>query len=247
MFHYNQTVEEVMKIKSDQSNSPAPVLPIAKSTRGAKKEVPKKSSVSLITLTLVSRQRMLQSALTDEALDALPGGSGKMEQPKLKEMTYQQRADLVRYHGPNDEFGIPQECLFAALVHAGRFVKFDGKRNISNAEMSMVPGFLLIQEEFLAFKDQSPDSWVVDKRRVVNPATGGAMCAIRPCFPHWEADVTVEIDHSGGIKLEQVRQLFETAGRESGLGDHRKKGSFGRFTVTNWKVTEKELDVVEAA
>src|ERR1700733_7780099 len=82
------------------------------------------SNISYVTMTLVSRQPMLQNTLTEEALDNLPGGSGKLAQPKVKEMTYQQRADLVRYRGPNNEFGIPAECLFAALVHAGRFVKF---------------------------------------------------------------------------------------------------------------------------
>ncbi len=207
----------------------------------------KNSGISVITMTLVSRQPMLQNALTEAALDSLPGGTGKMEQPKVKEMTADQRADLVRYHGPNGEFGVPAECLFAALVHAGRFVKFEAKRNISNAEMSMVPGFLTIEQEFLAFKDQKPGSWTVDKRRAVNPATGGAMCVVRPRFSKWTLDVTDEINHQGGIKLEQVRSLFETAGRESGLGDHRKKGSFGRFYVTKWKATEKALDIAEAA
>ena len=205
------------------------------------------SSISIISMTLVSRQPMLQNALTEAALDSLPGGSGKLQQPNLKEMTYEARAELVRYHGPDDEFGVPVECLFAALVHAGRFVKFDAKRGISNADMSMVPGFLKIEQEFLPFKNQKPDSWKVDKRRAVNPATGGAMCVIRPRFPNWELDVTVEINHQGGIKLEQVRKLFETAGRESGLGDHRKKGSFGRFDIRKWKVTEKDAEVAEAA
>ena len=218
----------------------------AKLVRGESPKT-KSSGISIITMTLVSRQPMLQNALTEAALDSLPGGSGKMEQPKVKEMTYPQRADLVRYRGPNDGFGVPAECLFAALVHAGRFVKFEAKRNVSNAEMSMVPGFLTIEQEFLAFKNQKPDSWTVDKRRAVNPATGGAMCVIRPRFPKWELDVIVEINHQGGIKLEQVRQLFETAGRESGLGDHRKKGSFGRFSIAKWQVTEKDIDVADAA
>lgn len=213
----------------------------------SKVKAEKGPSISVISMTLVSRQPMLQNALTEAALDSLPGGSGKIQQPNLKEMTYDKRADLVRYHGPDGEYGVPAECLFAALVHAGRFVKFDAKRGISNADQSMVPGFLTIMDDFLAFKNQKKDSWTVDKRRAVNPATGGAMCVIRPRFANWEVDVTVEINHQGGIKLEQVRKLFETAGRESGLGDHRKKGSFGRFDIRKWKVTEKELDVAEAA
>lgn len=210
-------------------------------------ETQKRGGRSRITLTLTSIMPMLQNALTEATLDALPGGSGKMAQPKVKEMGYEERAALVRYFGPNDEFGIATECLFAALVHAGRSVKFDGKKNLSNAEMSMLPGFLTIENEFLAFKDQDAKSWMVDKRRAVNPATGGAMCVIRPKFPKWEADVSVIVDHAGGVKLEQVRQLFEAAGRESGLGDHRKKGSFGRFRIAKWAVEELIEDVAEAA
>jgi len=207
----------------------------------------KKNVVTVINMTLIGRQRMLQNALTEAALDSLPGGSGKIEQPNLKEMSYEDRADLVRYHGPDDETGVPAECFFAALTHAGRFIKFGGKKMISNAEMSMLPGFLTIMSDFLPFKNQDVN-WTVDKRRAVNPATGGAMCVVRPCFPAgWEIDVEVEIDHSGGIKLEQVRELVATAGRESGLGDHRKKGSFGRFLIKKWKVSEREMPYVEAA
>lgn len=199
----------------------------------------KKPSVSIITMALVSVQPMLQDALTDEVLDKLPGGSGQLEQPNIKEMTYEQRADMVRYHGLNGELGFPTDNLFSAIVYAGRFVKFDGKRSISNATKSMVPGFLRIKGEFLAFRDQRRESWTVDKRRGVNPATKGAMCIVRPRFPQWEVDVVVEVNHRGGIKLEHVRQLFETAGRESGIGAHRFTGSFGRFEVTNWKATSK--------
>jgi hypothetical protein len=242
------------RIKSDQANAPASVIDLdsAKPStprRGKGGDATQKQStkLSVIAITLTSRQPMLQNALTEAALDNLPGGSGKLEMPNVKEMTGAQRCDLVRYHGPNNEFGVPSENLFAALVNAGRLVKFEGKRNLGNAELSMIPGFLTIQDDFLVFKNQDPQSWTVDKRRGVNPATGGAMCLVRPRFASWEVDVTVEIDHAGGIKLDQVRKLFETAGRESGLGDHRRKGSFGRFRVTKWVVTEKESETAEAA
>lgn len=203
--------------------------------------------IIVVKLGLASTMPMLQNALTPEALDKLPGGSGKLPQPNTKEMGYKDRADLVRYHGPNGEFGIPAECLFAALVYAGRFVKFEAKRMISNAEMSMVPGFLKIREEFLAFKDQSPESWVVDKRRAVNPATDGAMCVVRPRFPKWELDATIEISLVDNVKLEQVRELMLKAGTIAGLCDHRKKGSFGRFKVSKWDAAEQLPELAAAA
>ncbi|OGG68249.1 hypothetical protein A3H77_00280 [Candidatus Kaiserbacteria bacterium RIFCSPLOWO2_02_FULL_56_11] len=206
-----------------------------------------RNAISIIAITLISRQPMLQNALSEVALDGLPGGSGKLTKPNLKEMTYEERAELARYHGPGDEFGFPADCLFAALVHAGKFVKFDGKKNFTNAEMSILPGFLTINNEFLAFKDQDKKSWIVDKRRAVNPATGGAMCVIRPKFAKWEVEVEIEINHAGGVKLEQVRQLFEEAGRQSGIGDHRKKGSFGRFRIAKWAVVEEKSEEVAAA
>ena len=205
-------------------------------------QLPKKAKAPvLVKVTLRSVQPMLQHRMTDEALDGLPGGSGKLEQPNVKEMTYQQRADLVRYHGPDGEFGIPSECLFGAIVAAGAFVTFAKRKNMSNKEESLVPSFLKILDEFLPFKNQDPKFWTVDKRRGVNPSTGGAMCIIRPRFPNWEIDFMVEIDPATGVKLEQVRDLFNKAGYFSGIGSHRKKGSFGRFRVAAWEVTEAEV------
>lgn len=211
-----------------------------KKTEGAELTVVKKGvAFSMVRMTLFSIQPMLQNALTEQALDSLPGGSKKLEKPNLNEMTNEERAAMVMYKGPNGEFGVPKECLFAALNHAGRFVKFDAKRKLSNADMSMLPGSLEILNDFIAFKNQDPTSWVVDKRRAVNPATAGAMCVIRPRFNNWQADVDMKFYHGGGITMDMYRTLLVTAGRESGLGDHRKKGSFGRFIVTNFKVLEE--------
>lgn len=196
---------------------------------------------SYIKFTIKSSQPMLQNALTAAALDKLPGGTGKMKQPEVKEMSIVQRAELVRYKGPNGEFGVPAYCLFASLVDAGRSVTFSGKRKISTKDQSVLAGALTITEDFLPFKDQDPKSWHPDSRRAVNPATDGAMCVVRPMFDKWELDVTVELNEASGITEDKLRQLFETAGRESGLGDHRKKGSFGRFDLVRIEVLEEAL------
>src|SRR3989344_2579584 len=61
-----------------------------------------RNAISIIAITLISRQPMLQNALSEVALDGLPGGSGKLTKPNLKEMTYEERGELARYHRPGD-------------------------------------------------------------------------------------------------------------------------------------------------
>jgi hypothetical protein len=46
---------------------------------------------------------------------------------------------------------------------------------------------------------------------------------------------------SKGMSAELVRNLIDDAGSKVGIGDFRpeRKGPFGRFKVTSWKIVEK--------
>ena len=133
-------------------------------------------------------------------------------------------------------YGIPNEYLLGALVTAGKFVKYDARKNMSTGTSSLVPAFVFLDDMFYRFKNQKA-KWAVDRRRGVlnNAGKSVAVCIIRPRFDEWQFDVTAEFD---GIPESKVRQLFEFAGKVAGLCDFRpsRKGPFGRFTVTNWDV-----------
>lgn len=191
---------------------------------------------------------MLQNPMTDEVLDELLGGKGARK-GAVTDITVEQRAVKKLCKGPKEEFGFPSNYLFAALVEAGRGVQFEKKTNISTLTSSRLPAFFSIVPDmvtaggdgFIPFVDQSI-MWVADKRRGVLKANGAAVAIVRPKFPTWAFDVTIEVDIEQ-IAIDKIQTLFQIAGRQSGIGDFRpsKRGEFGRFQVTNFVEIEQAL------
>ncbi len=217
--------------------------------------VPKKgsSSITSIFLTLRSTDPMLQHAMTDAARDNLPGGSKTIDKPNEDKMTPRERADLVRYRGPNGELGVPAKCLFSSFREAGKKVKIGAMEKITNAKQSQLPGFIRFKCEggsmrgFLPFKDQRPESWEVDIDTTRNPTTGGRTCTIRPLFPTWEIELELEYNPALGIGISKFRELVDIAGAAYGLGANRLNNQYGRFEVMKWETKEKKAVVSQAA
>lgn len=203
-----------------------------------------------IHATLASKSPLLMNPMTDETLDELFAGSGARKARKT-DITQEQVAAnrVIRENGdPNGKIGIPMEYLMAALVYAGKFVKYDARKNMSTTAGSLVPSLISLDEMFYPFKNQTPAAgqenlWVIDKRRGVLKANGVAVAIIRPKIMSWEIDVTVEFDEDE-INESKVRAVFEAAGKFAGLGDFRPacKGPFGRFTIKEWAVVEQSVD-----
>jgi hypothetical protein len=198
-------------------------------------------------LTLRSKSPILMNPMTDETLDELFAGAGARK-GKRGDLTQEQVAEKKVIRCPDsNQIGIPMEYLMAALVNAGRQVKFDGKRNLSTATSSLVPGLISLGEMFYPFKNQTPPEgqahlWIIDKRRGVLQANGVAVAIIRPKVMEWEIDVSVDFDETE-LNEAKVRDLFDKAGQFIGLGDFRPacKGPFGRFTVKEWAVVTQEV------
>jgi hypothetical protein len=192
--------------------------------------------------------------MTEEILDQLWAPSGGRK-AKL-EVTPKAAAEGKVIRNEEGQVGIPAEYLLAALVTAGKFVKYDARKNMSTNDSSLVPAFLFLEGMFYPFKNQK-EPWIVDKRRGVlnNAGKSVAVCIVRPKFNKWEFDVDAtfkDIDES------KVLRLFEYAGKVAGLCDFRPscRGPFGRFEVTRWESqadtneeveTEKMFERSEAA
>jgi hypothetical protein len=191
---------------------------------------------------------MLLNPMTDEVLDELLGGKSARKGVQT-DITVEQRAEKKLCKGPDGEFGFPTNYLFAALIDAGRQVMYEGKTKVSTRESSIMPAFLAIipnivndgGDGFIPFLDQSI-KWVADKRRGVLAANKAAVAIVRPKFPTWAFEVTVEVDVDL-ISIDKVKNLFEVAGRQSGIGDFRpsKRGPFGRFSVVEFVEIEQAL------
>ena len=209
-----------------------------------------KTGIGQYLIHCVGVSPMLQNPMTDAVLDELTFGSAGRRKPVQKDVTIEDLAKQKMCLGPNEEFGIPANYLFAALVDAGRHVIFDKKTKLSTRESSLVPSVISIVPDlidakgdgFIPFTNQSEIKWIADRRRGVLTANGAAVAIIRPKFPTWAFDVTVEVNHDL-VAVEKVQELFNAAGRYSGLGDFRpsKRGPFGRFSVKDFIEVEQEL------
>lgn len=140
---------------------------------------------------------------------------------------------------PDDAVGLPQEYLLACLTAAGKWVKFDARRNMSSTTESLVPALLDIEESFFPFPTLDGGTelpWKVDKRRGVNPQTNGANLIIRPMYENWSFEFTLSFDEKE-LSEETVKDLVAKAGKRVGLGDYRpaRKGPFGKFVIRAWE------------
>lgn len=128
---------------------------------------------------------------------------------------------------------IPAQNIYAAIIAAGKFHKA-GKNKITTTKSSLVPAGIFIEDVICPLGTKE---FEVDSRSVVIPATGGRIMAYRPRLDEWKTSFTLDVDRSM-FDEKITRLLVDDAGSKCGLCDFRpaKRGPFGRFKVTGWKV-----------
>lgn len=194
-------------------------------------EFPSESKEYTITAECCGVSPYLMNPFTKELLESM---RCKIPIVRAVDQTPEQEASK-KLCKKNGLYGFPSEYLFSCILEAGRYVK-PGKTQLSTKESSLIPSFLAITENFLAFPEDA--KWEVDMRRGVNPNDGNPVCIVRPRFDNWSFKCTLEIDGSE-IDEYTVRRLLHIAGKKIGLGDftpsHR--GPFGRFQIAKWEST----------
>ncbi|MBU0607874.1 MAG: hypothetical protein KKI08_08290 [Armatimonadetes bacterium] len=187
-----------------------------------------------IEVTITGISPLLMNRFTDEAEVATssghsPGvGNGNRGTPR-------EQAEKTAYRDPTTgELFLPGPNIFAAIIDAGKFHKL-GKNKVTTQKSSLVPAGLLVLDMMLPLGARD---FEVDSRRIVNPATGGARLRHRARLDKWAASFTLDVDETM-FSADFVRVLVDDAGKKVGVCDYRpaKRGPFGRFVVTNWKVS----------
>jgi len=180
---------------------------------------------------------ILMSKFGDDSALQVEGGTSRVMVGEKQ--TPRQQAEARLYTSSDGTPIIPGPNIFAAIIAAGIFHKV-GKSKVTTAKSSLVPAGVMVREiECPIFNpDGGQPKWEVDSRAIVVDMTKRKM-AHRPRFDRWGVRFTLEVDDemfSEGI----VRALVDDAGKKIGLGAFRpaRKGPFGRFTVTNWKVSK---------
>lgn len=190
-----------------------------------------------IAVVCVGTTPMLQNRMSEETLENI---RTKAKKPKSSATARTPREDAApkAYVDGEGQAYVPTENLLACLIGAGSFVRLEGKRQVSSAKSTTLPGFLTLEEMHLplfAPGSSEPATWEVDMRAGRNPNGGEAVCLCRPRFDRWAFKVTALVD-TREVNPNLVRQIFDIAGKRIGLGDFRpaRKGMFGQFRVDAW-------------
>lgn len=147
--------------------------------------------------------------------------------------TPREQAKSSAYIDGKGNLYVPGPNLFACLIEAGKFHKA-GKSKVTTMKSSLVPAGIMLPDLVLSLETKT---FEVDSRRVVIPATGGSIMRHRARLDKWSLSFSLEVD-PGMFAADFVRLLVDDAGKKIGLGDFRpqRRGPFGRFVVTDWKV-----------
>lgn len=186
---------------------------------------------------------LLLAPMTDKVIEELRNPTKR--EPPNPDRTLDQDAAEKLLADEKGRLGIPSFYLFACLREAGRHIKLSaGRKKISTRQETLLPSFLLIEEDFLIFnpagniKDPPENRiWIVDKKAGKPAANLPTMPIIRPKFPKWGFTTIVDLDETGDVNEAVLRNLFDIAGKKIGIGAFRPtcRGPFGRFKVKEWK------------
>ncbi len=142
-----------------------------------------------------------------------------------------QQFETKQYKTSENKLFIPDTHIRGALIEAGKNIKVSGK---GKATYSKIIGYAVrIQPAQILHKKTRLEKYTV---LAVNPTTKGRSPLCRPLLKEWEVDFQIIYDKEE-IPLEALKQAIDLAGKRIGIGDWRpqKKGSFGKFIVTNFK------------
>lgn len=200
--------------------------------------VPQKPAVGTeqrVKVTCRGITPMLMNSMPVEVLLGLRDKNRKS--PVAQKPTIEEEAATKLYLSANGKPCVPGRVLYAALVGAGRFIKYSGKKQISTKTDTILPALMTLDgAEFELDCGDKEKPWEVDIQQGKNPNGGEAVCLVRPRFDDWKLVCEITIDTTE-VAVSVIRDLFDKAGRRLGLGDFRpqKRGTFGQFVVDDWE------------
>ena len=148
----------------------------------------------------------------------------------LEKKSPEEQAEFAAYRDSDKMLYIPGVAIQRCLIAAASYSKGKGRASLQK----QVAACVLINPERCSL---GMKTFALDSRPVVIPATKGRVMRHRPRFEEWSITFEIEYDDTL-LKESEVRRVVDDAGSRVGLLDFRpeKKGPFGRFIVTKWKV-----------
>lgn len=141
----------------------------------------------------------------------------------------EEQAEISAYRDDKGRLCIPALALQRAIISGATYSKGKGRGSLQKSAAACI----FVSPDMVPV---NPNSYTVDARAVVVPATKGRIVRYRPKFDIWECAFTIEFDEDL-ISEPQLNRILIDTGDRVGLLDFRpeKKGPFGRFMVTEFK------------
>jgi len=145
--------------------------------------------------------------------------------PRAKKQKYsaQEEAEKALYKTPDGKIYEPSEHILGAMIKAGSFFKFEGKRTFKD----IIKAGIVIEPDAIPLKH---NGWKIDARNVV--VQRSRIMRYRPRFDEWSLKFTIVVLDEDNIPIPTLKEILEKAGH-LGIGDYRPR--FGRFMVTEFK------------
>ena len=149
--------------------------------------------------------------------------------PGLEKKTPEDQAAYAAYRNSEGTLFIPGINVQRALIAGAAFSKGKGRATLAKPVSACV---MVMPAEL----DIGTDTYEIDSRAVVVPATKGRIVRHRPYFKDWHLSFDIEFDPTL-VSVAELRKVVDDTGARVGIGDFRpeKKGPFGRFTVITWR------------
>ena len=148
----------------------------------------------------------------------------------IEKLSADKQAELSAYQVPDTgELYVPGVNVQRSLVAGAAFSKGKGRASLQK----LAAACMFVSPERLLL---GVHAYTIDSRRVVVPATKGAVTRHRPRLDAWK--IGFELEYDGALlSAVQVRKIVDDAFSLVGIGDFRPacKGPFGRGVVTHWE------------
>ncbi len=186
-----------------------------------------------IQLTVEGVTPLILNRFSDEAQKSATDGTSSATNGD-RGTPQDQAAKRLYWSADNKLLVVPASNLLACITEGGKYFK-NGKKQVTTQKYSLIPAVATIEGVDIRIEHKQP--WRVDARPIRIPATGGRLICYRPIFDDWKLSCRIMLDTSA-ISAALFRQIVDMAGSRVGLGDYRpdRKGPFGRFVVTIWKI-----------
>ena len=149
----------------------------------------------------------------------------------LEKKSVEEQAEYVSYRDPvTRHLYIPATALQRSLINGATYSKGKGRASLQkNVAACLAVGPV----ERLSL---GVETYAIDSRPVVMPATRGRVLRHRPRLDTWKITCTLDYDENL-LSVTQLRRVVDDSGLRVGMLDFRpeKKGPFGRFIVTSWR------------